>query len=375
MNEKEVGELRRRFRSEKTAITHIHGCYVDERREIISEFDQSLAMMNEDEQDRFLTLLRKTLSGTIGRNLVDLSFETQEVVSGEAHRRLMALRDCKLQDEALRRSFYETVSQSLSLDTGYLILLACDAYDVPHRGRDDLALEDASEEVYTYILCSICPVKQAKPGLSYDRQENAFRGRVLDWLVGAPELGFLFPAFTGRSTDLYAALYYTRNVALCQEALIQALFHTEAPMPAAAQKENFQAVLEQGLGAECRLEVVQAVQEHFCDLMEEHKALHEREPLTVSRGEVRRVLEHCGVDGEHVAAFEAAYDETFGAQAELPPRNLVEPNRCELSTPDVTIRVDPARRDLIETREIDGVRYLLIRADGGVELNGVPVQL
>ena len=225
MNEKEVGELRRRFRSEKTAITHIHGCYVDERREIISEFDQSLAMMNEDEQDRFLTLLRKTLSGTIGRNLVDLSFETQEVVSGEAHRRLMALRDCKLQDEALRRSFYETVSQSLSLDTGYLILLACDAYDVPHRGRDDLALEDASEEVYTYILCSICPVKQAKPGLSYDRQENAFRGRVLDWLVGAPELGFLFPAFTGRSTDLYAALYYTRNVALCQEALIQALFH------------------------------------------------------------------------------------------------------------------------------------------------------
>ena len=193
--------------------------------------------------------------------------------------------------------------------------------------------------------------------------------------MGAPELGFLFPAFTGRSTDLYAALYYTRNVALCQEALIQALFHTEAPMPAAAQKENFQAVLEQGLGAACRLEVVQAVQEHLCDLMEEHKALHEREPLTVSRGEVRRVLEHCGVDGEHVAAFEAAYDETFGAQAELPPRNLVEPNRCELSTPDVTIRVDPARRDLIETREIDGVRYLLIRADGGVELNGVPVQL
>ena len=46
-----------------------------------------------------------------------------------------------------------------------------------------------------------------------------------------------------------------------------------------------------------------------------------------------------------------------------------------LETPDVSIRVNPERRDLIETRIIDGTRYILIRADEGVEVNGVSIQI
>ncbi len=373
MNEKEVGELRRRFKSEKSGITHIRGCYVNDRREIVSEFDQSLGLMTEEEQDRFLSLLRRALSGAIGRNLVDLPFETAEVVGGEAHKRLMALRYSKLLEPEQIRSFYETVAGALAMDTGYLILIAHDAYDVPWHAKDGARQDDASSEVYSYIICSICPVKQTKPALSYDFRENEFHDRVLDWLVGAPELGFLFPAFDDRSANIYSALLYTRSAENNHPEFIEALFHSEAPMPAAAQKDNFRYLLGESLGEACSMEVVQAVQEHFTDLIEQHKEAKEREPLVVSGKTVERVLNHCGVPEEKVEAFRTQFNETFGEDTELPPRNLIETKKYELHTPDVTIQVNPERPELVQTRTIDGIRYLLIRADDSVELNGVQV--
>ncbi len=375
MNEREVGELRRRFKSEKTSITHILGCFINDRREIVAQFDQSLGLMAEDEQNRLLALLRRALSGTIGKNLVDLPFETAEVAGGEAHRRLMALRSSKLQDPAQLEQFYQTVAQSMDMQTGYLLLIAHDAYDVPWHGKDGAAPEDASEEVFSYLICSICPVKQTKPALSYDVRENEVHDRVLDWLVAAPAFGFLFPAFDGRRANIYGSLLYSRSAENNHPELIEALFHSQAPMPPAAQKDCFRSLLGSSLGEDCRMELVQAVQEHFGDLIDQHKQAREKDPLVVGGRDIERVLSHCGVPEEKVEAFRQQFGQTFGQDCQLPPRNLLETKKFELHTPDVTIQVNPERPELVQTRSIDGVRYLLIRAEDGVELNGVPVAL
>ena len=183
MNEKEVGELRRRLRPEKNSITHIRGCYVNEMGESVAQFDQSLALMTQEETETLLALLRRTLSGTLGKNLLDLSFETRQVVEGEEHRRLMRLRDTALKDEEAVEEFFQLVRQSLTLEGNYLILLVYDRYDVPYRAKDGERQEDAAAEVYSYLLCSICPVKQTKPALSYHVRENEFHNRRADWVV------------------------------------------------------------------------------------------------------------------------------------------------------------------------------------------------
>ena len=167
MNEKEIAEIRRRFRPDKNNITHVRGCYVNEKREIVSEFDPSLALMSQEESEKFLAILKRTLSGTPGKHLIDLSFTTQQVVDSDEHRLLMALRGSGLKDEAAVGEFFRRVIQGLALEGNYLILLAHDAYDVPYRSRDGETQADASSEVYSYILCSICPVKLTKPALSY----------------------------------------------------------------------------------------------------------------------------------------------------------------------------------------------------------------
>ena len=190
-----------------------------------------------------------------------------------------------------------------------------------------------------------------------------------------PEVGFLFPAFEDRATNLYGALLYTRNIGESREEFVDAVFHLAAPMPAAQQREAFQGLLTGALGEDCSFDTVQAVQGQLCAMIQEHKESKEPEPLTITKGTVKGVLASCGVSQDHVEAFDGQYDEAFGADTDLSPRNLVDPKLLEVKTPDVTIRVSPERSDLVETRVLGGVKYILIRADEGVELNGVNIQI
>lgn len=377
MNEKEIAEIRRRYRQGKTNIAHVVGCYVNEERQIVARFDQSLTLSGQEETDKFLALLRRTLSGTLGKNLIDITFSTAQVAgqAGDEHALLMALRDSKLQDEAAREELYARAIETLDVEGNYLILLTCDAYDVPGFAKDGQRFEDGSEEVYTGILCSVCPVKMTKPALSYFVVENAFRNRDIDWLVAPPEMGFLFPAFDDRSTNLYGALYYTRDTTHSHTAFTDRIFAAPLPMPAAAQKETFDAILAESLGEACSCQVVQSVQEQLCSMIAEHKESGEPQPLLLDRHAAVRVLEECGVEENRVEAFGQRFEEDFGPEAALPPKNLVDTKHLELRCPDVTIQVNPERGDLVETRIIDGVRYILIRAEEGVEVNGVEVKI
>lgn len=375
MNEKEIAELRRRFKPEKNSITHIHGCYVGEKREIISQFSQSVGLLPQAEAERLTALLKKSLSGALGKNLLDISFSTMQVADSEEHRQLMALRDSKLEDEEVRTAFYQRIIGALQLEGNYLILMAHDSYDVPYRSKDGEDQDDASSEVYSYIVCAVCPVKPTKPALSYFVYENAFHTLEPDWIVGPPELGFLFPAFDDRSANLYNALYYSRDIAEIHQEFVDEIFRTQPIMPAAEQKETFRSLLGDTLEDDCSFEVVQAVHDQLCGMIEEHKASKVPEPLTLSKGAVKSVLKSCGVEARHVDAFDRQYDQSFGPDARIAPRNVVDVNQVEVKTPDVTIRVNPERSDLVEARVINGKKYILIRADEGVEVNGVPIRI
>lgn len=375
MNEKEIAEIRRRLKPDKSNITHVRGCYVNEKGEIVSSFNQSIAMLPEEDAERLLGVLRRSLSGGYRKNLIDITFSTQQVVDSEEHRLLMALRNSTLTDEEAVQAFFQKVISTVTLEGNYLILIAHDKYDVPYRSSDGEKQADASSELFSYLLCGICPIKETKPGLGYYVFDNAFRTSQIDWLVGAPEIGFLFPAFDDRCANIYAALYYSRDAAESHQPFVDAVFHTALPMPAEEQKETFGAILEDTLSEECSYEVVQAVHGQLCEMMETHKVNKEVEPLLITKDTVKHVLQNCGVAEEHVTAFDEKYDDAFGTDAELSPGNVVDSKQFEVKTPNVTVKVKPEYSNLVETRVIDGTSYLLIRVEEGVEVNGVNVQL
>ena len=375
MIDKEIGEIRRHLRRDRSNMTAIYGCYVNENKEIISQFKQSLGIMPENESDKYFGLLRRTLSGSIGRNLIDITFKTSQVAGSPEHQLLMDLRKTQLKDEELLQSFYQKIIDNVSLEENYLILMGCDTYDVPFKSKDDSFQKDQSEETYTYILCSICPVKQTKANLHYVPEEKTFHDGAMNQMVQAPALGFLFPAFDNRATNIYNALYYTRNVKESQDALVEALFNAPIPKPAAQQKQSFEALLTTSLGEECSLDVVQTVHDQICQRIEMHKEAKVPEPLMISKEEVKEVLAGCGVSDKPMAKFSVDYDEAFGFEADLHPKNIIDNKHFEVKTPDVVIKVDPARADLIETRIIGGVKYIMICADEDVEVNGVSIHI
>ena len=375
MNNKEIGEIRRRVRRDRSNMTAIYGCYVNDNKEIISQFQQSTGIMPENEADKYFGLLKRSLSGTIGKNLIDITFKTSQVAGSEEHKLLMDLRETKLKEEDLRMAFYQKVIETVSLETGYLILIGCDSYDVPFKSKDDMAQSDASSEVYTYLLCAICPVKQTKPSLHYIPEEKLFHDGGMMNVVAAPELGFLFPAFDDRATNIYNALYYTHSPKESHEAFVEAVFNTPIPKPAAEQKKTFEALLTTVLGEDCSMDLVQTVHDQICQRIELHKESKVPEPLLIAKEDVKEVLSGCGVSEEHLAKFSVDYDAAFGFEAQLHPKNIIDDKRFEIKTPDVSIKVAPDRTDLIETRVIGGVKYIMISAEEDVEVNGVSIHI
>lgn len=374
MNEKEIGEIRRRVRRDRSNMTAIYGCYVNAQKEIVSEFKQSTGIMPENEAEKYFGLMKKVLSGSVGKNLLDIRFKTSQVANSAEHKLLMELRG-DIANEENRLALYQKIIDNISFDNGFVILLGRDAYDVPFKSKDDTTQADASNETYTYLLCAVCPVKLTKSTLRYDAQEKTFHDGGANNIAAAPEVGFLFPAFDDRATNIYNALYYTRSPKDNYENLSQALFCVEPPKPAYEQKKSFEALLGSALAEECSLEVVQTVHDQIRQSIDMHKESKVAEPLLISKEEVKTALYTSGVSEASLSKFSVQFDEVFGFEAELHPKNIIDNKRFEIATPDVSIKVNPERSDLIETRVIGGVKYLLIPADETVEVNGVPISI
>ena len=372
MTEKEIAEIRRRYRKEKSNITRICGCFVNEKKEIISELDQSVGLMPVDDADALLSTLKKTLSGNIGRNLIEIEFSTNQVDNSEEHRLLSGLRDTALKDKELVAKLYEKIISSYEYDGNYMIMVAHDRYDVFKYSADGEKGE--SGEMFSYIICAVCPIKPGKTSLSYYVPGNCFRTVCADTMLCSPELGFMFPAMIDGGANIYGALYYTKDLCNSHDGVVDALFDSALPMPAAEQKETFGSVLREAMEEDCSMKVVRSVYNQMNRMIEEHKEQKIEEPLVMSCDDAASMLRRCGVPETRVETFEEKYTSEFGENTEINPKNVAVP-RMQVKTPEVTIKVSPGCGELVETRIIDGVRYILVRADKDVQVNGIDINI
>ena len=372
MIKKEISEIKRQFTPSGCSISRICGCYVDGEKNKKTEFKEAFLSLPEEDMFKYFEILRKTLSGTVGKNLINLDFPLDTEKEGGTQEFLLRLRNSRLLDDELLSSFYDRIIDTYEYVGNYLILLIHDAYDIPGRTSDGLDMEDASDEVYSYILCCVCPVDLSKPGLSYNETQNTFQNRTRDWVVGMPELGFLFPAFNDRSTDIHSTLYYSKNANDLHDAFIEQLLGCPLPLAADFQKETFQAIIEETLGDACDYDTVKTIHDNLNEMLEEHKDAPE--PLMLDKHQVKSLLEDSGVEEEQLQNFDKNFDEAVGEKASIYAGNIINPRAFEVKTPDVIIKINPERTDLVETREIDGRQCLVIAVDGGVEVNGILVK-
>ena len=372
MNRKEVLEIRKQFTPDNCAITRICGCYVDHEKNIILESKDAFLSLPEEEEFKYFEIFRHTLSGTLGKNLVDMEFPLEQEKAGGTQEFLLKLRDTRLEDDALVQEFYKKIIENYNYGENYYIILIHSVYDIPGKSAAGDEMFDASDEVYAHIMCSICPVKMSKAGLSYNAVTNSIADRVRDWVVEQPINGFLFPAFNDRSSDIHSVFTYAKNPEIEQPGLIETVLGSVMPLTPATQKETFQSILSETLEEDGNYEVIKSVYENLNEMIEENK--NNPEPLSFSKTEVKKLLENSGVPEKNMQTFEQVFDAHTNGEAELIATNIASTKSFGIETPDIVVKVNPERADLVETKLIDGRQCLVIAVDDHVEVNGISVR-
>ena len=372
MNKKEVLEIRKQFTPENCTITRICGCYVDHEKEKKMEMKKAFLSMPEEEAFKYFDIFRHTLSGTVGKNLMTMEFPLDQELKGGAQELLLRLRDTKLTDDLLLEEFYDKVIENYEFAENYYIILIHAAYDVPGKSSDNMEMFDASDTVYEHIMCSICPVKLTKAGLTYNAEKNNIEDRIRDWFVEMPATGFLFPAFQDRASDVHHVLYYSKKPEDLQHDFIANVLGNITPLTAKDQKTTFQSLVSDTLGEDCDYDTVRNIHDNLNELMEEAK--ESPDPLELSRPDVKHLLERSGVSEEKMEHFDKNFEEAVGEKNTLLASNIASVKTFQIETPDIVVKVNPERSDLVETREIDGRRCLVIAIDDHLEVNGIEVR-
>lgn len=373
MNKKEILEIRKLLSKDNCRIDRICSCYVDGNKEKKATMKEAFLSIPDEEMFKYAEIFKKTLSGTLGKNLINLSYSLDEELTGDHQKLLLALRDSELKDDALLDLFYDRMIDTYLYGENYLIILVHGMYDIPKRSKNNEEEFDGSEYVYSFLLCSVCPVNLSKAGLMYDGESNTFIDKIQDWMLGMPDLGFLYPAFNDRNTDIHSILYYSKNAGQLHTEITEEFLGAGTPTPAEDQKTGFNVLVEETFGQDCTFDVVKNIHENLMTIMEEKK--EEPDPVTLDQHDVRILLENSGAKEEHMETFEEEYAASTGNQESMMATNLTNTRSFEIKTPDIQVKVKPDRTDLIETRTLeDGREYLVIPFDDEIEVNGIRIQ-
>ena len=358
MNKKDILELKRRFKKDACTVTRVCGCYVDADSNKVTTFGETFLNLEDEEFYKYLEIAKKILSGTIGNNILELGFSEGDKEKGGRQQFLMGIRESAIKNDELMETFYDLVISSYDYVGNYLILIFHDAYDVMMKTSDNNKL-DESEEVYEYLLCAICPVTLSKPGLGYREDENRIGPRIRDWVVGVPDTGFVFPAFTDRSTDIHSVMFYTRDTKTPHAEFMEAGLGCDSKFTATEQKLTFQSIVKEVIGEDDEESeaLFLDIQDNINDLIpvtEDETAEPEPVPMTLST--ISSVLEESGVSEEQAAVIEKTYEDVFGEEVPV-AENLVDPKLLEVNAKrkerlELVQQVENLKQQLEETRSL-----------------------
>ncbi|MBE5953705.1 MAG: DUF4317 family protein [Lachnospiraceae bacterium] len=402
MNKKEINEIKSLYDTiEDCGIARLCGCYVNGDKEKVKVFNESFFDLEEKEQHKYLEIFRKNMSGTLGKNLIELTFVNQDNVNPDFGKGMLnAIKKSELKDDSLLDRFYDGIIKTYNYVGNYLILLIYQAYDVPGMTDDNIEMNDASEEVYSYVLCSICPMKLTKPGLGYDDKLDMIHTLKQSFQVELPDTGFIFPAFNERSSDDTQLMYYTRKADDLQDKLLDEMLAVSAPLPAKHQKEGFNTFVEQVLGEDTTIETMIAMQENFTELVKEKKEFSDSPTVVLDKDTVREVFIKSGVEESKLEVFDKKFDQQFdmehyakrtrvvmdedeNQEPLIIPKLKVEPTilaenvlptrNIEVKGKDLLLRINTKNMDMIDINNSDGKKYLVIELPEDVKVNGISV--
>ena len=372
MIQQELNELKKTLKPENNCITQIAGCYVDVEKQKRVTVNQTFLMMPEEEQFKYFELFKKGMSGKIGKNQINLEFPIAEEAEGGKQNFLYKLLQSGLKNEELLNEFYDMIINSYLYDDNYYIIAGLGTYDIPGKAKDGTVMEDASEDVYTYIDVLICPMKPSEAGLAYNEKGNTIENAIRNMMVQGPLHSFIFPAFNDRHMDIHSTLYYSKKSEKISEGLLEGVLGCKSPATAKNQNEMFIDTIENSLKKRTFDQV-----KDLCEALTEHEVTHDaslKGTVSLNKQEVARILEGIGAQQDEIEEFKKIFKEETENNGEILLNNIFGGNdKLDIRIGNIKIMIPVEAACLVSLKEIDGENSIVISLNENVSINGIKI--
>ena len=370
MNKKEIAEIKKNFTDDCGFFTvnHVVTAFVDAEKNIKCKTNQLYNTIPQDESELIMINLKKVLSGSIGKNLLEYSFPKDAYLEGGAQPFLYATLKSKLLDEEAVDKFLNEIVEKMEYVSTYTIFTAHCTYSVIKKNKND-DFEEDSDIDYNFLITAICPVNLRIDGLIYNEESNSIaKKESSDRIVELPTDGFLYPLFNDRSPDVNGVLYYTKNPKKPNTSVVNELLGCEFSMTCQNEKETFKAILNNVVGDELDYDLITTVNEKIQEVVDQNA--HETEIPTIDDHKLSSILWEAGVSQDKLDNLPKVYESAVGDKP-LTAINLVE-KKTVVTAPSITVNIGKDAVDKVKTQIIDGRKCLIIDLDDPeIAVNGL----
>lgn len=366
MIKQELAEIKKNTKETNNCISKIAGCYVDTEKNKKACYIKSFYALTEEEQYKYFELFQKGLSGKINKNHINMEFPKKAYEEQGIQPFLYRIVKDGLKNEELVQILFDKIIETYDYPDNYYILIGYGDYDVPLKGKDKFS-QDESEEVYSFIDCLICPMKQSKAGLAYNSKQDMIENAMRNMMIEMPVHGFLFPAFNDRSSDINALLYFTKKPEEINDGLINNLLTCNTPQTVNEQKDNFINAVEEGSGSTTFDQAVSLCQNvNEINIME-----NEKKDMVMDKSTTARILSQ--FNSSQINQIE----DVLTAKSEDKEIHLTNmpggDGNLEIKSGKAKIKLPIELADYISVEKKDGVNCIIIKTNDDIVVNGITV--
>lgn len=373
MNKTEIAEIKKQFKlNSKLGFGKVLMAYVDHEKTVRFTTSKSFLNLPEIEIMMYLEMFKKTLGGSIGKNLLEFNFPIVNNGDSPEKTEMMELVHSELKDDNINESFIQKIVNGFNYAGDYYIVAIACSYAVPNPKKDSDEDNEDSGEVYDFVLTTICPVVKVERGLCFSSTDNTIeKSYDTSMEVAKPMHGFLFPVFNDRTTDVNSVLYCTSKPKELSQSIVEDVLGCKIKLSADVQKEKFNNMLSRVLGDDSTYNVTSAIHTKINEIIANNTA--ETEPVELNSQEIKKILEASGVDEQNMEEFDNIYEEEVGDGVSLAAVNITNESAMKVGSPDVVINVKPTATNKVEAKMVDGKRCLVIAVDETLQVNGLDV--
>lgn len=375
MNKKELAELKKNFKDDGDlfVMRQVLSAFVDSEKNIKCKSLRPFISIPEDDGECIFATLKKSLSGTLGKSLLEYEFPNEMYEEGGSQKILYDILKSEMKDEAAVDQYLEHIRDKFEYVGAYVVMTAFCTYTV--FSKDKSGEKNKYDEYdYKFLITAICPVDIRTDGLIYDESVNEIAKKPgFDRIVAAaPTDGFLYPVFSCRAPDVNCVMYYTKNIKQPNVSFVNDVLGCEFSLSSQEEKELFQSVLKAGAGDELNYDIITGVNDKIKDILDEYR--DETDPPLINGEKLHQILVDSGLDGEKADGVRAAYENVIGDRP-LHATNIVE-TKTTIEAQGVTVNIGKDATDKVHTKVIDGKRCLVIALDDpAISINGLDAKV